>query len=1286
MISINTDIADIILQSALQDSTIGLNNAIEKMSTSYKVNRAKDNAANFSIIKDLSTKISSMLKVQQNTENGISLLQTAEGGLEEIQKLLERLRALTNQAANGTYDTKSRNALQQEADAIIKQIAQIRDSIEYNNMTLYEKKEEHEDTAVTRLAKSAKINGTVINDTSSSTFTAKYPVPSYSASESVQTLSDASISLYTSDTIEGAQDFGASATGTINIDGVTYTVTNKLGVAQTLSYKKDTTTGEVTFYGSSFIIKAQTNIAHNVVISGSKNSFYGGNLKDTITVVIGTENYVYGGKGDDNITIKSSNNYAYGQDGNDTLTVTAGSNSRLYGDADNDTINIKGGNWNYSWGGAGNDITNIYASGGSMYGDTGDDTFNIIGNLTSLTIDGGSGTNNVTGTVGSNTTMNVVNANTTPIAVASGETKNLTIDGKNYSIRANSSTNLIYSISNGVITFRTIGGSVAITGDANSSNNVKLASNNMTFYGGTKNDTITVSADDCYVYANNGTNNIIVNSNNSWIYGQKGNNTITINSSCNYVDVGTGDNNLTIKSGVNNNTIYGNSGGKNTLTGSFNTTNFVSGFGNADTENIGYEELSGNKTKTITIGDKQYTIKNRAGVKTTLLYTYNEVTGEVSFGGKQLTINAQKDASHNVSINGREIIFYGGDKDDIIVNNANGGQVHGEGGNDKITISGYTSGWSYTYGGDGDEEIIVNSTGARIFGEAGNDKITINASSSYEINGGTGDDTYYINANVTGLVDDGGNNIYYVNTGNSSISGSSGDDTFYVKGNNNTVLGGGGKDYFINDGNNNTIDGGTGNDNYYIENGSGTTSSNIEKDPNSGALSFTKFGEVKTITLNRKTYTVTNNLSGTNTLKFSLNKNTGVITFESSNLTIKAASNQAAIINIRGDNNSVYGSNLTDTITIEAGSGNTIYGLDGNDILTMESEKNSLIGGNGNDILHINAATDKLIDGGEGNDTLNINANSCTNVSTGNGNDTITISGNNNNIKAGNGDNIITINDDNNTVTANEGKNKFTITSSSNNITTGNGGNTIGVQGNNNTIKSGDGNDTFTIRGNSNNMTTSGGKNSSNIKGNSNTYQGGTSTDNIRLAGDSNKIYGGSGENDNLMISSGNNNTFDGQGGSRNTIINNGQNTTFTNTVDITPHPFELNIKVDIGSGKDKFISTSISFNLFDFSVDLMSQDGALESLDKIDEMMKTVQDQLLNIGATINRLQTVIEAQASKLENMISSRSTLQDADIATWSSNFIKSQILQQASSTLMSSSRNLKAQSVLGLLANL
>ena len=68
MITFGSDVADLILQRTLGENTLGLNNSINRMTTGYKVNQAKDNAAGYSIITDLSKKISSMLQVQQNTE------------------------------------------------------------------------------------------------------------------------------------------------------------------------------------------------------------------------------------------------------------------------------------------------------------------------------------------------------------------------------------------------------------------------------------------------------------------------------------------------------------------------------------------------------------------------------------------------------------------------------------------------------------------------------------------------------------------------------------------------------------------------------------------------------------------------------------------------------------------------------------------------------------------------------------------------------------------------------------------------------------------------------------------------------------------------------------------------------------------------------------------------------------------------------------------------------------------------------------------------------------------
>jgi flagellin len=151
-------------------------------------------------------------------------------------------------------------------------------------------------------------------------------------------------------------------------------------------------------------------------------------------------------------------------------------------------------------------------------------------------------------------------------------------------------------------------------------------------------------------------------------------------------------------------------------------------------------------------------------------------------------------------------------------------------------------------------------------------------------------------------------------------------------------------------------------------------------------------------------------------------------------------------------------------------------------------------------------------------------------------------------------------------------------------------------------------------------------------------------------------------------------------------MINYANLTNSSNLYDITPRPFELNLKVGIGYDDSSVINTSISFNPIFLEVDLSSRESALESLASIDDCLKSVNEQLLSIGAVINRLQLVLEEQSIKLENMISSRSTLRDADLAEESSNYIKYQILQQASSNLMTMSRGLRQENVLGLLYGL
>ena len=1323
MITFGSDVADLILQRTLGENTLGLNNSINRMTTGYKVNHAKDNAAGYSIITDLSKKISSMLQVQQNTEDGIALLQTAEGGLEEIQKLLERLRDLATQASNGTYDADAREAMQAEADEILEQIEQIRNVTSYNGKNLFET-EQNSNTPVSRLSNSVRSAS-----------------PSALMSSRVMSISD-------EDTVSGAFDFSSGETKTVTIDGVSYTVTNNASVSASLSYTKDKSTGVLTISANKMTIKGQADVAHNLVINGSSNNVYGGDKNDSLALAnaVNRDNRLYGGAGDDTFTNVASNihNLFYGDAGNDTFNIYGGA-TVWAGDGD-DIINL-----NYSVptssilnanGGSGDDIFNINANNWCCYGNSGEDTFNIKSGVQNTFVDGGDGTNAINDNGTNTIKVNVPNANAYSEAFAIGATKTLTINGKEYTITNTASyvQNLVYSINGDTIEFKGI--YFKITGNSEQSHNVKLLSQRMTFTGGNLKDTIIVADTARYatIYGGSGDDYIENNAADVYMWGQDGNDTIINNggNSClvfagngddtveitkgtgHYLDAGDGNDNVTVLGSASNATIYGGAGTNRITNKSVNNIG-ISGFGDAD--NCSAVVINPSASKTVTINGVSYYLNNQTSDRTSVvLYNYNSVSGETSFWGSCVDVHGKTDnIAYNVVVSGAYNNCYGRELDDKFTAKGWAVNLYGNSGNDTLIQNSY---WGKTHGGNGDDTIIANQSGSFIYGEAGNDTITINVSTSNEIDGGTGDDTYNINASCAPK-DTDGNNIYNIDANNCNITGGMGNDTFYVNGNNNIVNGAGGDDYFvINSKGANTIDGATG-DNYYVDNSDGNAVLvNVVSDPNSGMLQFSSIGEEKSFIIDGKKYTVKNSTTlGTsqaaNSLKYSYNATTGKITVDGSNFTI-TSDDSACNLAVKGDNNLVYGSKYADTIIVESGSNNKIYGLNGDDNLILNSADNSVLGGDGNDTITVNAASGKEINGEDGNDIININCNNNSNIIAGDGNDRLNINGSNNVVDAGNGNNNITISESNNTVTAADGSNDIRVTGSSNNVTAGSGNNKIGISGDDNTLNLDKAVGEINILGSSNEVTVNNGANKTIIQGNHNTYislngeknvsvkgsnneiNTGSSSDAFNISGDNNhitstggdnnvtisgnaNIYEGGSAKDTIRVNSGNSNNIDG-GAGNNTLYDKGINTIYTNVRRIITSPFETDLKIDIGSGDDKFIHITIDFSTIGFTVDLSTAKSALESLEAIDDMLKTVSEQLLNIGSTINRLESVAEAQVLKLNNLISFRSTMQDADIAEESSNYIRYQILQQASSTLLASSRNLKAQNVLGLLSNI
>ena len=136
MISINTNLGSLIVQSNLKKSTNALNITIECMTTGFKINHAKDNAANYSISTNMSTKISAYEVAEDNALIGLDILNTASSSIELISNGLSRLRALAEQAANGTYGSESLDAINKEANSIVDEINRLYTTTEFNGVQL----------------------------------------------------------------------------------------------------------------------------------------------------------------------------------------------------------------------------------------------------------------------------------------------------------------------------------------------------------------------------------------------------------------------------------------------------------------------------------------------------------------------------------------------------------------------------------------------------------------------------------------------------------------------------------------------------------------------------------------------------------------------------------------------------------------------------------------------------------------------------------------------------------------------------------------------------------------------------------------------------------------------------------------------------------------------------------------------------------------------------------------------------------------------------------------------
>ena len=121
----------------LTNNNSAVSKNLEKLSSGYRINRAGDDAAGLAISEKMRAQITGLQTAQKNAEDGVSLVQTAEGALTEVHSMLNRMVELATQAANGTYSTSNRQEMQKEINALNEEIDRISNTANFNGTNLF---------------------------------------------------------------------------------------------------------------------------------------------------------------------------------------------------------------------------------------------------------------------------------------------------------------------------------------------------------------------------------------------------------------------------------------------------------------------------------------------------------------------------------------------------------------------------------------------------------------------------------------------------------------------------------------------------------------------------------------------------------------------------------------------------------------------------------------------------------------------------------------------------------------------------------------------------------------------------------------------------------------------------------------------------------------------------------------------------------------------------------------------------------------------------------------------
>ena len=133
-LKINTNVSAANTARSLRKSNMSLKKSLERLSSGLRINRAADDAAGLAIAEDFSAQVRGFRVAQRNVQDGISLVQTAEGAISEISNIMQRIRELAVQGANGTLSTANRTDLGAEVTELVGSVTEILGRLDFNGI------------------------------------------------------------------------------------------------------------------------------------------------------------------------------------------------------------------------------------------------------------------------------------------------------------------------------------------------------------------------------------------------------------------------------------------------------------------------------------------------------------------------------------------------------------------------------------------------------------------------------------------------------------------------------------------------------------------------------------------------------------------------------------------------------------------------------------------------------------------------------------------------------------------------------------------------------------------------------------------------------------------------------------------------------------------------------------------------------------------------------------------------------------------------------------------------